>query len=260
MSSTDINNLTPSSVAGLRLIDMDTVGSKKLNNPDGSTIRGLVINKFPHQGIYLYGVDNTTIISNYLGIDITGEKISYQNGYAQNPALTPFTAYETIRLEASNLNYIGTIKKDYLKKTINGLNRNVIGASGRGHITLAHFNQNITGLGNCNPSLCQRLDVGSSFNVIQGNFIGTDKDGKSLINGVGAGNVYSAPQGIVLFSANANQNNFIGGLFSNQGNLIAGADIRIMLIGDEENYVLGNLLNSDISKENTLGSSNLCVI
>lgn len=116
--------------AGLLLVGRDPVtGNKLSNDPSGSVIRGLTVNKFPRSAVYLYGVDNTTIVGNYFGLDVTGELSGYWND--RDDVATNYAVFsDDVRLEGSNNNYVGTTDEHYRRNTISMENRNLFGASG----------------------------------------------------------------------------------------------------------------------------------
>ncbi len=167
----------------------------------GSTVRGLVINRFGESGIYLESGNGNTIQGNYIGTDPTGT-VAEGNGTG-----AVLSVNDAITIEESSNNTIGGT-------TVGA--RNIISGN------------HVDGI---------LIFVGSMNNVIEGNFIGTDVTGtKALPNaysGVrvdstsdntiggtapGAGNVISNNGQYGIFVVNSSPGTVI------QGNLI-GTDI-----------------------------------
>ena len=170
-----------------------TAGCTLLTNADNSIVRGLMINQFPRQGIYVYGADDMTIIGNYFGLDVTGEKATYANGRAE--VGTSVAGSDDIKLGPSTGTYIGTTQADYLKGKIKVANRNVFGSSGRSAISMADLNDTSSTYGQCSDTVvtlpppvgpgttCRHPEIGSQNNVIQDNYIGLNKEGNCAIGG-----------------------------------------------------------------------------
>jgi hypothetical protein len=95
----------------------------------------------------------------------------------------------------------------------------------------------------------------SSNNVVQGNFIGTDKSGTrtGAANGKTFGN---GANGVSIFQGS---NNAIGGTMAGQGNLIAGnSGDGVTIIGSNpDNPVTGNLVQGDFIGTDRLGMTAL---
>ena len=90
-------------------------------------------------------------------------------------------------------------------------------------------------------------DTGTDGNTIQGNYIGTDKNGTSAV-----GNAEAA----VLLAGGA-KGNLIGGAGAGQGNLLSGnghEGVAIWNAGTENNRVQGNLIGTDATGAVALGN------
>ena len=237
-------------VDGLRLV----VGS------DGSTIQGLVIQNFDHNGILLQSGSNT-IAGNYIGLDadgttIAGNNISgigIQGGIRIESAdniiggLTVadrnvvsgnvFTGIAIVGPGATGNqvlgNYIGTDAGGTLARgntqegiEIDAANSNIIGG------LTANARNVISGNGS------DGIEIDSAdFNVIQGNYIGTDFTGTLDLGNVRDG---------IDINENAGDGaigNLIGGTDPNAGNLIFGNDmngIEVRNTPTVDNAILGN--------------------
>ncbi len=240
-------------VDGLRL----EVGS------DGSTIQGLVINRFTDDGIVLKS-DGNTIIGNYIGTDVTGT-LDYGNGFdgieiynAANNIVGGVTAAERNIISGNDYrglyitgagatgnvvhgNYIGTDVSGTLAlgnlnhgiSVSSGANANTIGgtATGAGNI----ISNNIDGI---------HLD-GVSNTLIQGNYIGTDVTGT-----VDLGN---SDEGIEFISAT---NTTIGGSVVGARNVIAGnANAGIRDQSSSGTTIQGNYIGVDATGTATLANA-----
>jgi VCBS repeat protein len=175
-------------------------------NAGGSTIRGLVINRFPDDGIFLGSVSGNIIEGNFIGTNVTG------------------TA------DLGNANHGVDIGP--------GSNNTVGG-------TFAAARNVISG----NDSLgVQIFGAGSTGNMVQGNFIGTNANGTATIG--------NTSNGIFLQIA---PNNTIGGTVAGAGNVISGNSsngVAIFSPGSTGNLVAGNFIGTDInSSPQQLGNS-----
>ncbi len=141
-------------------------------------------------------------------------------------------------------NYIGTditgqhaIGNFHHGITINESDNNTIGGSDTGAGNLISGNDRIG---------INILDL-SSYNSVQGNFIGTDATGTDTIPNGSAG--------ISLRSGSSN--NVIGGTDPGAANLISGnrAGISIGYSGTDSNIVQGNLIGTDITGQIPLGNN-----
>jgi hypothetical protein len=251
--------------SGLVLVGVDQNGNTLQQDPSGSTIANLVINKFPDQGIYLVGANNNTIIGDYLGLDVTGTQAGYTNG------LGPFTGghpdFNAIRLEGSSNNFIGTTAADY-PLGINPANRNVLGqCAGGGCIDQEALNGDVSGAHSSNVNGFYQtpivLSASSIDNVVQDNYIGVDKTGVNVIGGLNnSGQLCSSGSdcnrsisgpGGVPFEGNAMimggdqvtptpAHSLFGGLVAGQGNIVAATNsfgVEDVVPGDK---ILGNTL------------------
>ncbi len=175
----------------------------------GSTVRGLVINRFKQSGpfsddgngIVLAANGDNVVSSCFIGTDVSGT-IDFGNDDSG------------IEIIASNNNIIGgTTPED--RNLISGNNQ-------RGGI---------------------HISSGSSGNLVQGNFIGTDITGT-----VALGN---NNQGILI---EGSQNNTIGGTIAGARNLISGNAGNGIRITSHENVVQGNYIGTNVTGTSDLGN------
>ena len=256
------------------LADVNTDGL--VIQSDGSTIRGLVINQFKGQGIYILpGSDENTIVSNYLGTDVTGMLgLGNHTGlvvlHGSNNTVGGASAGNrnvisgngagvSIAGEESNGNvilgnYIGVgADGETPISNVVGIQVQDLPTSGRARIGAAGFvADNTVGPGNVisgntfgGVCLCD-----STGTLVAGNLIGTDASGQVAVPNVGDG---------VLVRGD---NNVIGGDSPAARNVISGnggdgvrvnPDDLAAAIGNE---IRGNYIGVDITGEEPLGNGN----
>jgi hypothetical protein len=213
----------------------------------GSTVRGLVINRFPDAGIELSGNGGNVIEGNFIGTDVTGTTALgnfragvYQDSHGNQVGGTTPDARNVI----SGNNGDGVFIAD--SATGNVVQGNFLGtdASGRGHlgnedsgvfITIASGNT----VGGTTPGAGNILsgngffgvNLGGDGNQVEGNFIGTDSTGANALgNGLGG----------VQINASSNT---IGGTDASAGNTIAfNSGPGVDVFGGTGNGVLGNAI------------------
>jgi titin len=90
------------------------------------------------------------------------------------------------------------------------------------------------------------IDVlGTSGNLITGNYIGTDAAGTTALGNVGDG----------IFLAADSTGNTLGGAIASAANLISGNDVGVEIGGHiADNFVVGNLIGTDINGSTSLGN------
>ena len=171
----------------------------------GSTVKGLVINRFRNDGIELSGSSGNTIEGNYIGTDVSG----------------------TADLGNSN---VGVLVIGAPNNTIGGT------AAGTGNVISGNDQYGV-----------YIYASGATGNQVQGNYIGTDKNGTAALGnssiGVYIGNV---------------PGNYIGGTATGAGNVISGNDqygVRIEGSGATGNQVQGNYIGTDVTGTADLGNS-----
>lgn len=231
----------------------------------GSTVRGLVVNRFAGAGIYISTNGQNLIEGNFIGTNARGNSplANFNNGIVIDNVgnnvvggLTP----DTRNLISSNISYGLQIKGS--SASSNQVQGNFIGTnvSGTGSfansfdgIRVEGAPNNLIGgvtLGSRNLISGNGLNgvvlVGSNAagNLIQGNFIGTNLSGTAVLS--------NFSNGITIVQA---LNNTIGGVVSGAGNLISGNGRGIEMSGNTSgNQVQGNFIGTDISGHNPLGN------
>lgn len=235
----------------------------------GSTVRGLVINRFRSAGIQLLSGGQNVIAGNYIGTNVSGtiafgnsDGIAVDNSADNTIGGSGPTAGNVIsgnrgsgvRILSAGAsgnilqgNFIGTIAsgESALANNLDGVRindapGNTIGGQipGAGNVISGNRGMGI-----------RIIFAGASGNVVQGNLIGTDTTGTRRIGNSSAG--------VRIDSA---ANNVIGGASNATRNLISGnIGLGVEILGNASpatnNQVQGNLIGTDIT--GTIALSNL---
>ncbi|WP_165360523.1 choice-of-anchor Q domain-containing protein [Candidatus Chloroploca sp. Khr17] len=227
----------------------------------GSTVRGMVINRFAADGIFAEG-GNHVFACNFIGTDATGS-LDRGNGQigiflngsdnnliggalASQRNLIAGNDFEQIRVAAASNNviqgnYLGTNAAGTASLGANGVAMLVTGSN-----NLIGGTTGVTPGGACTGACnviggytAYGIDVAApsgANNRIEGNHIGVNVTGNAVVNTFGSGNL-----GIWL-NGGAN-NNTIGGLANGAGNVIAGHGEQAILIEGattNANRIFGN--------------------
>jgi uncharacterized repeat protein (TIGR01451 family)/CSLREA domain-containing protein len=257
-------NTLPDGNNAVLLIELNGAGAGATANGlvltgTGSTVRGLVINRFGQSGVVITGngATNNTIAGNYIGTKANGTEVL---GNARSGVLVANAAGNTVGGTASgarnvisangvgvviigassgnNLvqgNYIGTDATGTadLGNTLEGVSvldapNNTIGGTAGGARNVISGN---------NASGVLIAGSGASSNLVQGNYIGTDKNGTAdLGNGLRGVSVLDAP------------NNTIGGTAGGAPNVVAfndGDGVRVDGNNGTGNAILSNSIFSN---------------
>ena len=216
-------------------------------------------NPYSGRGVWLDGTSNNTIEGNYFGTNAAGT--AAVSNYGDDICLVG-AANNTIGGTAAGAGNLISgsgrvgIWMNASSTTNNTIQGNLIGTDVTG--TKALGNQ-ITGImlagavGNLigGPTAAARnviaanvqagilLQPGSSNNVIQGNFIGTNSAGTAALGNVGSG---------IEVDSGANNNTISGNLIS--GNKLSGID----LIGTSGDVITGNMIGTDVTGTKRLGN------
>ena len=259
-----IDGTTQPGYAGAPLIELNGSATKGKSNglnitAGGSTVQGLVINRFPANGILLDSAGNV-IAGNYIGTDIAGTAAmaNAKDGIevdGPNNIIGGTTAAAR-NVISGNLgtggivlsgaaasgnviqgNYIGTdvsgtvpMPNDGRGIAIEGAPNNLIGGTVAGAGNVISGNR---------ASAIRTFVTGAEGNVIQGNFIGTDPTGKVL---------YRSYRGVQIRT----NNNVVGGTAPGAGNIIAGNGDGVVFA---EDFPTGNLVQGNVITQNGRGVS-----
>ena len=283
LAGTNVNNVTVRgnfiglNAAGTAGVTNLADGIYLLNGASGNLIGGTstnarnVISGNKQYGILIAGpgTSSNSVLGNFIGTDFTGTNTvgngSIGIGITTNASanmiggavagagnlLSGNTNYGIVLIGVSSnfiqRNFIGT-ELTGKKALVNGLQTNGIGLWGG-----AANNQigGTAGAGNIISGNKQYgiyiSDFGTSNNVVQGNFIGTDVAGTNAIGNTGFGiGIWSGASG-----------NLIGGTSTGAGNLISGNpgfSYGIAIGGANSNLVEGNFIGTDITGTNALAN------
>ncbi|MEZ5652839.1 MAG: DUF4347 domain-containing protein [Burkholderiaceae bacterium] len=255
--------------AGSPIIEIDGSGSgasgglSLSSTADGTTIRGLVINRFTGSGILVSsGADNVTIAGNHIGTDVAGSTDlgNTSNGInvnnVANLTIGGATAADRNVISGNNVRQI-EINSGATGVIIQG---NIIGADATGRVPVGggagimlfassgvEIGGPLAGQGNIIGGLSSAgITLGTGAGAtIRGNFIGTNAFDDALGNGGG---------GVIVAGAGATAT--LGGTAPGEGNVIAhnsGIGVRIDDTGNQHS-ILGNLIYANTGLGIDLGN------
>jgi hypothetical protein len=221
----------------------------------GSTVRGLVINRFSGVGIEISGGSSNVIAGNYVGLDLTGS-IARPNGLggiavststgntiggvvaAERNVLSGNTSAGLVLYAGADSNfvkgnYVGTnaagtaaVPNSALGIFLSGGNNNTVGGTEAGARNIASGNGTI-GIG---------VEHASTGNTVLGNYVGTNATGNAPV-----------PNQFGIWLAYGAVNNTIGGTNAASGNLISGNAVDGILLRSATttgNSILGNRIGT----------------
>ena len=253
----ELNGARGGSSAGLRLLTAN------------STIKGLAINRFVAQGLLIEGAGSNLVQGNFIGTDPSGTIPRPRGNSLQGILLNGSSGNLIGGTNASEGNLIagnGDVGLYLLNSGSNTIQGNFIGTTATGTAALGNANNGIyltsASSGNIvggmapaarnvisgNSGSGVYLDgSGTSGNLVQGNYIGTDSNGSLAIPNAG--------DGVTVNGAPANT---IGGTSAGVGNLISGnsqGGVSLNGAGAANNLVQGNYIGTDVSGRLALGNT-----
>jgi parallel beta-helix repeat protein len=223
-----------------------------------STVKGLVINRFTAQGIYLQTTGGNSIQGNFIGTNVAGTAKS-QNGFSGVYMDSPNNTIGGTTAAARNLssgNFFHDVEISDAAATGNHVQGNLLGTNAAGAASLTGTDSfgvfinngassNIIGgtstgarnviSGNVNTGVYLR---DTSLNQIQGNYIGINAAGTAARGNGGTG-----------VSLDNSSNNTIGGTTAGAGNIISGnGDTGIAIFGGGgQNTIQGNYIGTNLA-------------
>lgn len=230
-----------------------------IQNSEYNTIKGLIINEFLY-GIQIYGAASqyNTVASCYIGCNHNGTErkgnyngIEIISGAAYNLIGGTLTGqgnllsgneYAGLRISDSHYNkvcgnYVG-VNRDGSEALHNFDGITIEGASVGNQIGGRESGERNITSGNVAYGI-DIFGVGCTYNIILGNFIGTDVTGS-----------FAIPNTYGLLFDDRSHNNIVGGYLSGEGNLISGNTAFGAYFynnGTNSNYLIGNKIGTDIS-------------
>lgn len=250
----ELNGASGGSSAGLRLLTAN------------STIKGLAINRFVAPGLLIEGAGSNLVQGNFIGTDPSGTiprgnslQGIWLNGSSGN--LIGGTNASEGNLIAGN----GSVGLYLLNSGSNTIQGNFIGTTATGTAALGNANHGIylinapgNIVGGMAPATRNVISgssgsgvyldgSGTTGNLVQGNYIGTDSNGSLAIPNTG--------DGVTVNGAPANT---IGGTSAGAGNLISGnsqGGVSLNGAAAANNLVQGNYIGTDVSGRLALGNT-----
>jgi hypothetical protein len=229
LAAGDGNLISGNTGSGVVMDETTAVGNFVVGNRIGVNASGAGALGYSGDGIFLQGVPGTTIVGNVIAANgLTGVRL--QDGDSSgNVLLGNFIGTNAAGTHALANAFDGIFLSD--------APNNTIGGTAPGSMNLISGNQSVG---------IQIFGQGSSGNVVQGNFVGTDITGtKRLGNGMDGVFVNQAP------------NNTIGGSVPGAGNLISAnqsVGLQIFGMGSAGNIVQGNMIGTNVSGAPRLGN------
>jgi len=251
---------------GVYIIDSDnnTIGGDGVG--EGNLISGNTLN-----GVRVTGGDagSNNIYGNYIGTDINGTAVIANGGDGVNISVgASYTNIGGSGVGERNLisgnakNGVNIQNSDFTTVEGNLIGTDLTGMTGLGNTehgiqlsSMAYYNtvggdtaaeRNVIS-GNAWSGV-QITGLGTDYNIIKGNFIGTDISGTSALPNGNDG---------VVFVSGARWNT-VGGTNPGEGNLISGNTWSgVSIFGDntDSNYVFGNTIGTDVNGTTDLGNS-----
>ena len=230
----------------------------------GSTVRGLVINRFGGNGIALLSRGGNTVVGNYIGTDANGSAAAPNRGQG---VLVQASGNVIGGATASSRNVISGNAKNGIQlyttaASGNAIRGNYIGTNAAGSASIAN--------GKCGVSVAGARNViggttSGSRNVISGNtadgilIAGTGATGNHVQgNYIGTNSTGSASVANKLYGVEISQpNNTVGGLTASMRNVISGnvkSGVVLYQSTAKGNRVQGNYIGTDASGRRDVGN------
>jgi thiol-disulfide isomerase/thioredoxin len=270
-----LDGTTQPKFAGKPLIELDGTDAGALANglvitAGGTTVRGLVINRFQGSGIVLESGGGNLIEGDYLGTNVSG-KDALGNG---NGVTIDGSANNTVggtvpgSRNIISGNQSGGVLITGLGATGNVVLGNYVGTDATGTNALGNGGEGVfivssggaNTIGGAAPGARNIISGNGSYGVnledqtgvgddVVGNYIGTDARGNHALGNLSAGVI-----GFLNVGAR------IGGSGPGEGNVISGNAIGIALQLDSNDVVAGNFIGTDARGNHALGNAGAGVL
>jgi hypothetical protein len=236
----------------------------------GSTVRGLVVNRFPvgikiGQGIE---TDGNTIAGNFIGTDPTGMSTLVTNGQqmiyvshssSNNVIGGTAPAARNVVVGGNTNVYLEVVNGNFIQGNYLGLNAAGTAALPTGMIDDLNISSSKNNtIGGTDPGagnviygprsavvFGQANIITTDSNVLQGNRIGTDATGTIALGG---------EYGVAGSNTGDGTVNTIGGTAAGAGNVISGSGIGILFQGNGTFITQGNLIGTDPTGTQPVGN------
>jgi CSLREA domain-containing protein len=256
-----IDGTTEPDFTGTPIVELDGTSAGSSNGlyisgvgAAGTTIRGLVINRFTLSGIRVESSSNVTIAGNYIGTDVAG--VSDLGNTVEGVFLTgsPTSGLLVGGTTTADRNVISGNGSDGID--IGSSHTNVIIAGnyvGTNAAGSAGVGNSINGIRSSSPvtvglavpgggnvvsgnSTGVRLDSAASGSVVQGNKLGTNAAGTAAVGNLNNG---------LLIAGSSN--NTVGGTSASQRNIASGNNFGIAFSGGSGSTIRGNHIGTDVT-------------
>jgi hypothetical protein len=265
-----IDGTTQPGFAGTPLIELSAISTPSLPNrgvlfitAGNTTVRGLIINHFRDPGISIVTAGGNLVEGNYIGTDATGNLTTDSNGNgitidnSPNNIIGGTTVLSRNLISGIRSNAISIFGSNGTGNIIQGnyIGTNAAGTSGLGNfagIFLGTSNNTVGGIvpgarnvisANEYAGIVMQIS-GTSGNLIQGNYIGTDANGTEAIG--------NTNYGIAIFDSS--NNNTIGGTIPGAANVVSGNGWGISVANSTGNVMQGNLIGVAADGATPLGN------
>jgi CSLREA domain-containing protein len=234
----------------------------------GSTVRGLVINRFNGHGIRLASAGGNTVAGNFIGTNAAGTAAQANSGLSSGVFIDSSPNNNVGGTTAAERNLISGnsdsgVRLDGQGATGNRVLGNLIGTDLSGTVALGNAGSGIAVRGApdniVGGAVAAARNVisgnaafgvvisfaGATANLVQGNFIGTQADGVSALPNLSAG---------VAIGSNGPSGNSVGGTNAGEGNRIAFNGVGgVFILDGTGNRVLSNSIHSNGTTAQHLG-------
>ncbi len=243
----------------------------------GSTVRGLIINRFTASGIQISNSNNQTLQGNWIGLDSTGSGVSANadngvfvtlssgnqiggNSAAERNVISGNTNRGIYFLDVAN----STISGNYVGTDVSGtldLNGSVADLNQSGIVLSTGSTNNLVGglaagernvvSGNNHFGIEVQFAT-SQNNLFEGNYIGTTANGMTALGNTSGGFSFWG----------SGTGNVLGGSIAGAGNLISGNNGIGVLVGNAANaaIIYGNTIGLGADGMTSLGNANQGVL
>jgi uncharacterized repeat protein (TIGR01451 family)/CSLREA domain-containing protein len=230
----------------------------------GTTIRGLVVNRFSNVGIFLSDNGDNVVEGTFIGTDAAGAADLGNTNYGLQIFLVADNTIGGTIPAARNVisgNDFGGIAMGGLAATGNAIQGNYIGTDAAGTGDLGNSGNGVStsfdsdnliggtapGAGNViSGNLDKGVFMGTSAvrQTVQGNFIGVDATGSAALPNLDG-----------VWMQTGSSNNLIGGADAGAGNVISGNTFRGVVIAG--NNSTGNMVQGNLIGTNAAGTAGL---
>jgi len=228
-----------------------------------SVVQGLAINNFKGSGISIFGAGGNIIQGNLIAINVAGTTSKNNLFYGVSINSSPNNIIGGTLASARNVisaNSRAGIQICCSESTNNLVQGNFIGTDRTGTVALGNAGAGVSLVEGTSDTLVGGISVGAGnlisgngvgvqisydstpgiSNFIQGNLIGTDVTGKTVLGNLSSGVQLGAPR------------NTVGGGTRGAGNVISGNGSEGIEIDSDQNLIQGNLIGTDISGSTAL--------